>query len=139
MNLGGKYGRQTNLHRIVAIAFIPNPNNLPQVNHIDGNKENNRVDNLEWVTQEENQKHACFELGKRIGKDCYMTELTEETVLQLYEDYKNNPNYSYKDMAEKYNTSTSNVAHIVLGIDWKYLNLEPIYKKGKYNKNPKKL
>lgn len=68
-----------------------------------------------------------------------MTELTEETVLQLYEDYKNNPNYSYKDMAEKYNTSASNVAHIVLGIDWKYLNLEPIYKKGKYNKNPKKL
>lgn len=37
-------------------------------------------------------------------------------------------------MAEKYGTSKSNVAHIVLGIDWKYLNLKPIYKRGKYNK-----
>lgn len=56
--------RQYSLHRLVASAFIPNPNNLPEVNHIDGNKQNNNVENLEWCDGSYNQLHAV-RLGLR--------------------------------------------------------------------------
>lgn len=46
------------IHRLLALAYIPNPNNLPQVNHIDGNKTNNSLDNLEWVSAKTNTQHA---------------------------------------------------------------------------------
>lgn len=54
--------KYTRIHRLVALAFIPNPNNYNEINHIDGNKQNNHVENLEWCTHKQNFEHA-----KKIG------------------------------------------------------------------------
>lgn len=57
------------IHRLVALAFIENPENKPQVNHIDGNKQNNHISNLEWCTNSENQLHA-YKLGLQNHSEC---------------------------------------------------------------------
>lgn len=55
---GTRYAKFANVHRLVAMAFIPNPNNYPQVNHIDENPSNNNVDNLEWCTAKYNMSYG---------------------------------------------------------------------------------
>lgn len=65
------------LHRLVAIAFIPNPKHLPQVNRLDGNKDNNSASNLEWVTDRENKYHAF--LNNLFGLDDWVKVVREDT------------------------------------------------------------
>lgn len=70
------------LHRLVAQTFIPNPENKPQVNHIDGNKANNNVGNLEWVTNSENQSHAT-RTGLKITKTGAESSRFSGTILAI--------------------------------------------------------
>ena len=63
--------RKYRVHRLVAEAFIPNPNGCPEVNHIDGNKANNSFSNLEWVTSIQNQEHEIKMKQRFGGAKCY--------------------------------------------------------------------
>lgn len=82
-------------HRVVAKAFLPNPQNLPCVNHIDGNKENNHVSNLEWVSHKENMIHAVK--SGLLSKDIKLLDLTS-----IFEDFISGK-YSLKELEDKYN------------------------------------
>lgn len=96
-------GKNHLVHRLVAIAFIPNPNNLPVVNHKDENPSNNNVDNLEWCTQEYNinygtRNERASESMKGENNPCYGKHLSEEHRKKLSKKMRgeNNPNYGKK-------------------------------------------
>lgn len=92
------------IHRLVAEAFIPNPQNKPCVNHIDGNKKNNNVENLEWVTISENTRHSY---ANRLQSNWWTKELGM-VCINLIETYK----YNFADVASLFGlTSRANVFH----------------------------
>jgi hypothetical protein len=110
------------IHRLVALAFIPNLENKPQVNHIDGDKKNNYIDNLEWATNGENQKHA-FSNGlqsNRKGENNSSSKLKDSIVLDIIELYKTG--YSQRELAKIYSVSKTAISNIVTGKSWKHVD-----------------
>jgi len=81
---GGKASYRM-VHRLVAEAFIPNPENKPEVNHKDGNKLNNCVSNLEWVTRSENAQHGHDNGLMPQGEKHPFAKLTPEQVLEIFQ------------------------------------------------------
>ena len=108
------------VHRLVCEAFIENPDRKPQVNHIDGNKGNNHVENLEWCTGSENIIHA-FETGLKEGfhiskygeknSRCKVSDQEAEEIRRLHHDEK----ITYSRIAERFQISPHQVSRIVRG------------------------
>lgn len=109
------------LHRLIANAFIPNPENKQYINHKDSNRENNSLDNIEWVTFEENVKHG-YESGHASNKGSKngFSILTEEKVLEIRKR-RNEEKLSYQKLAEIYNVSYGCISGIVQRTNWKHI------------------
>ena len=116
------YGRvkTTKVHRLVATAFIPNPDEKPQVNHIDGNKLNNRVDNLEWVTHKENFAHATANGLRPLGEEHGRHKLTWENVEYIRSVYVKDSNlFGTYALAKKFGVTPRTIALIVRNELWR--------------------
>lgn len=104
----GKYYYK-NLHRLIAETFIPNPDNYRTVNHINGNKLDNRVSNLEWADDCKQQYEACLLGLKPTTKHI----LTEKEIIKVYEMYSKGT--SVKEIAELYNTRIQQICKLIKG------------------------
>lgn len=110
------------LHRLLALAFIPNPLNKPEVNHKNGIKTDNRLSNLEWATKPENAQHA-FDMGLHIPHDCTgikngRAKLTEKEVLEIISLFATCSN---KGLGKKYNLTATTVRNIRYNKLWKHI------------------
>lgn len=104
-----KKGKKKRLyvHRLVAYAFCPNPYNKPLVNHIDENKQNNRYDNLEWVTNKENCNH-----GTAIER---AIEPQKHPIIGIHKDTGLILEFGYMNEAKKYGFSSGNIHGCIYG------------------------
>ena len=110
----GKYSSWT-VHKFVALSFMGVIPENHEINHIDGNKLNNRLDNLEYVTRSENLLHA-FRLGlckPARGSINGNSKLNESQIKEIRDHAKNNKNYGRKALAIKYNISEATIKDIV--------------------------
>ncbi len=112
------------IHRLVAQTFIPNPNNLPFVNHIDGNRANNHVSNLEWCDQKHNLAHAVRigSMSCQKGEGNHNSKLTDAVVRQIramHVPYKRT--VSYPKLAQLFGVSLTAVRNAIKGKTWSHL------------------
>ena len=108
------------VHRMVAIAFIENPENKEFVNHIDGNKVNNRVDNLEWVTASENATHAVATGLSPVGEAKTLAKLTDKDILAIQAAFEAGERDSV--LAQRYGVTSGVISSIRLGKTWKHIS-----------------
>lgn len=101
-------------HRFIAKTFIPNPNNYPQVNHINGIKTDNRVCNLEWCDHKMQMSHAS-ENGLMCKKK--YTQLTEQDVISIRDEYTT-VKTSHRSLAQRYGVCKSTITDIILRKSW---------------------
>lgn len=107
------------VHRLVATAFLGNPYKLPQVNHKDGDRENNYVGNLEWCTQEFNLRHQQENGLCPKGQANGNSKLTESEVISIIK--LNNGKLTRKEVAKKFNCSADNIGQIWKNKTWKHI------------------
>lgn len=121
----GKY-TTVKVHRIICQTFLDNPEDKPCVNHIDGIRDNNKLENLEWCTRSENMKHA-FKIGNKSQKGERNTcaTLTDEQVLEIRANYEygktGKKGKTKQQIADEYNTTFSVIKRIVQNRTWKHL------------------
>jgi hypothetical protein len=115
------------IHRLVALTFIPNPNNYPIINHKDGNPKNNYVENLEWCTYSYNTKYA-YKIGTKkpkgaehIGEKNPKNKLTEKQVLNILNAKKDGIHIKKAFELLNYEISFSGFEQIWYGYKWKHL------------------
>ena len=117
------YDKKLHIHRLLMMTFSPTENmDLLQVNHIDGNRNNNDLSNLEWVTPSENVNHA-FRYNLRIpmsGENNDMAKLNAKIVTDICDDIMENK-YTEQQLANKYNISSSLIHNIKKQKTWKFI------------------